>query len=187
VDLSGCGPQHGSARNACPLIESLFFQAFQRIRTNYFGTDVIPQASTRSGLVKPDEFWDCHWFLNQGTNKKEKHLILGIMQLGEAVSLTPYFPRDLFAVLKALFQYRNKMFHFGFEWPPKECMKFATCMSDEGWNAWFSSATRDKVPFIFYMTDQLIGRCFDLVHELLEGFGAYCRTKRPVGEFPTEK
>jgi hypothetical protein len=34
------------------------------------------------------------------------------------------------------------------------------------------------------MTDHLINRIFDLVHKLLEGFGAYCRAKAPVVGIP---
>jgi hypothetical protein len=36
------------------------------------------------------------------------------------------------------------------------------------------------------MTDDLINLSFGLVHRLLEGFGAYCRTKMPVEGIPTE-
>jgi len=169
-----------------PLIESLFFQAFHGIRVKYYGIDVIPAGSVRSGMTNPDDFWDCHLVFNPGTGKANKGLISGIVQLGEAIHLTPHLPGDLLPTLKAIFQYRNKMFHFGFEWPATECVKFAKSISDQGWNAWFSTATRDGVPFIFYMSDQLISRTFNLVHELLEGFGAYCRTKVLIGEIPTE-
>jgi hypothetical protein len=170
-----------------PLIESLFYQAFQGIRAHYYGVDVIPKDSARSGMVKADDFWDCHLLFNPTKSKKQKELVSGIMQLAEAIGLTPHLPGDLLPILKALFEYRNKMFHFGFEWPAKECAKFAKRISDEGWDAWFSSATRDRVPFIFYMTDQLVDRSFELMHQLLEGLGAYCRTKvRIEEEIPTE-
>jgi hypothetical protein len=138
-------------------------------------------------MAKADDFWDCHLLFNpRAKSKKQKELVPGIMELAEAIALTPNLPGDLLPILKAIFRYRNKMFHFGFEWPPQECVNFAKDIAAEGWEAWFSSATRDKVPFIFYMTDELITLSFDLVHRLLEGFGAYCRTKMPVGEIPTE-
>lgn len=170
-----------------PLIESLFYQAFQGIRTQYYGLNVIPTGSARSGMVKAEDFWDCHLLFNPKVkSKKQKELVLGIMELAEAIALTPHLPGDLFSILKALFRYRNKMFHFGFEWPSRECANFAKDIAAEGWDAWFSSATRDRVPFIFYMTDELITLSFDLVHRLLEGFGAYCRTKIPIVGIPTE-
>jgi hypothetical protein len=102
------------------------------------------------------------------------------------MSLTQHLPADLLPVLKALFRYRNKMFHFGFEWPPKECANFAKDIADEDWGPWFASATRDGVPFIFYMTHQLIDRSVGLVSELLEGFGAYCRANLPVAGMSAE-
>jgi hypothetical protein len=171
-----------------PLIESLFCQAFQGIRALYYGADVIPAGSVRSGMAKADEFWDCHLCFNSTSRgkKEQRELVSGIMQLAEAIGLTPHLPTDLLPILKAIFQYRNKMFHFGFEWPSKECAKFARQITGASWDAWFSSATRDGVPFIFYMTNQLINRSFELVHQLLECLGAYCRNKLPVGEVPTE-
>jgi len=161
-----------------PLIESLFYQAFQGIRTTYYGIDVIPPGHARSGMAKADHFWDCHLLYNGKTkNRHQKELVPGILELAEAIALTPYLPGDLLSILKALFRYRNKMFHFGFEWPAKECENFAKNIADEGWELWFASATLDGVPFIFYMTDRLIDRSLGLVSELLEGFNAYCRAK----------
>lgn len=168
-----------------PLIESLFYQAFQGIRARFYGLDVIPVGDARSGMSKPDEFWDCHFFYDAKKKKKNtKDLMQGTMQLAAAVNLTPHLPGDLLATLEPLFRYRNKMFHFGFEWPPKECLKFAKQIADEKWAALFSSATQGDVRFIFYMTDELINQSFDLVHQLLNSFGAYCRERSPVVEIP---
>ena len=46
-----------------------------------------------------------------------------IVHLKEA-GLLPYLPDGLDSTLLALFAYRNRMFHNGFEWPQKECSKF---------------------------------------------------------------
>ena len=43
----------------------------------------------------------------------------GIGQLADAVGLTANLPEELHNMLEALFSYRNKMFHGGFEWPLK--------------------------------------------------------------------
>lgn len=161
-----------------PLIESLFYQAFQGIRTRYYGIDVIPPGHTRSGIAKADAFWDCHLLYSaKAKSKVQKDVVAGIMELADAVALAPHLPGDLLAILEAVFRYRNKMFHFGFEWPRKECENFAKDMATEGWEPWFASATRNGVPFIFYMRDKLISRSFDLVHEALSGLGAYCRAR----------
>lgn len=43
-----------------PLIESLFYQGFQGIRTLFYGMNVVPMGSVRSALPSADAFWDCH-------------------------------------------------------------------------------------------------------------------------------
>jgi len=115
-----------------PLIESLFRQAFQGIRASYYGADVIPPCPARSGMDKASEFWDCRLLYNPDTKRKNTDLVPGIMQLAEAIDLTPHLPGDLLPILKAVFRYRNRMFHFGFEWPSKECANFAKDIADEG-------------------------------------------------------
>lgn len=169
-----------------PLIESLLFQAFQGIRLHYYGALVIPPGTARAGMRKPDDFWDCHFIFNAKVkSKKEKDFVSGVAELAKAIHLTPHLPAQLPTTLKALFQHRNKMFHSGFEWPAKECASFAKIIAAEGWDAWFSSAKRNHVPFIFYMTDTLIEHLFHLLHKILEGFGAYCRGKVPIPGNPS--
>lgn len=41
-------------------------------------------------------------------------------------------------------------------------------------------------PFIVYMTDEFINECFDLVHKLLNAFGAYCKTSDPISTIEIE-
>jgi hypothetical protein len=43
-----------------PLIESLFYQAFQGIRVTYYGADLIPPGHARTGMKAADHFWDRH-------------------------------------------------------------------------------------------------------------------------------
>jgi hypothetical protein len=129
-------------------------------------------------MLKVEEFWDCHWVFQATSGRKRKRdLVLGIMELSEAVNLAGHLPEDLQATLKPLFRYRNEMFHSGFEWPAKDCENFAKQIADEGWDGLFSSATRNDVPFIFYMKDDLIKRSFDLIHRLLNSLGSYCHEK----------
>jgi hypothetical protein len=158
-----------------PLYESMFYQAFQGIRKEYFGMDIIPPGHERSGMGKADDFWDCHFLYNAGTGKKEKKLVPGIEQLSEAVGMATHLPIELHNTLDALFSYRNKMFHGGFEWPLKECANFTKRIEEENWQDWFSFASHGDDPFIVYMTEAFINHCLDLVHKLLEAFGAYCK------------
>ncbi len=161
-----------------PLIESLFYQAFQGIRMVYYGADVIPPGSPRSAIGDVHKFWDCHLAYDAQKMKCRKDLVLGIIELADAIGLKSQIPQHLLSMLPALYRYRNKMFHFGFEWPEHECKSFAKEIAKEGWQLWFSSATRDDVPFIFYMTEPFVQACLAAVYELLTGFGAYCVSKR---------
>ena len=55
-----------------PLIESLFYQAFQGIRAVYYGVDVVPTGSPRSAIGDADKFWDCHRNLRPKQKKSKK-------------------------------------------------------------------------------------------------------------------
>ena len=168
-----------------PFYESMFFQAFQGMRTSFFGQDAIPPGHHRSGISKAEDFWDCHLFRTPD-GKKKRDLVPGIEQLADAVGLTPHLPADLRWTLEALFSYRNKMFHGGFEWPKKECAKFAKRIEQESWQPWFSFATHGDDPWIFYMTGAFISHCFDLVHPFLDAFGAYCRGRDRIDNISIE-
>ena len=165
-----------------PLIESLFYQAFQGIRATFYGADVIPSGYGRSGMRTTNDFWDCHLiFAPTRNDRKAKNLVLGIMELAEAINLTMHLPSDLGVLLSALIRYRNKMFHSGFEWPASNCVSFAAEITSAGWGDWFTSATRVDIPFVFYMTDAFVARLLALVDEVLNSFGAYCTAKLEAG------
>jgi hypothetical protein len=168
-----------------PLIESLFYQAFQGIRAVYYQVDVIPPGWPRSAMDDADKFWDCHLIYDPKQERYKKELVLGIIDLAEVVGLKSHIPKELLSMLPALYRYRNKMFHFGFEWPARECNSFGKEIAKKSWQHWFSSATRDDVPFIFYMTEQFVRESLEAVHELLGGFGAYCASKMPTGSIST--
>jgi hypothetical protein len=72
------------------------------------------------------------------------------------------------------------MFHGGFEWPKNDCTSFARTIEREQWNEWFSFATRNDEPWIVYMTEPFINHCLDVLHKLLDAFGAYCKAHDPI-------
>jgi hypothetical protein len=54
-------------------------------------------------------------------------------------------PQDLEPVLEALFEYRNRVLHSGFEWPPENRAKFENRI--KAWPAgWFECATSGDKP-----------------------------------------
>lgn len=83
------------------------------------------------------------------TKRKEKDLVGGVEQLAEAVGLTPYSSVELFRTLRALFHYRHKMFHCGFEWPADESEGFSKRSEQEVWRTWFASAKYADEPWTF--------------------------------------
>ena len=54
--------------------------------------------------------WDCR-YASSG-----KNLVNGIIELADAIDLTADLPAGLRNTLSALFGYRTKIFHLGFEW-----------------------------------------------------------------------
>jgi hypothetical protein len=107
-----------------PMYESMFIQAFESIREIFRKTGVSLPAHARDGITKSDDFWDCHLVYSEKAKYKTRpDLVEGIMELADATELT--LPDGLENLLEALFSYRNKMFHCGFEWPKNECLKFA--------------------------------------------------------------
>ena len=84
--------------------------------------------------------------------------------------LTAHLPADLKPTLQALFEYRNNMFHFCFEWPTNERERFQKRTAD--WPSdWFSMATIDHKPWIFYLTDAFIDHCLTIIDSVLGGVG----------------
>jgi len=160
-------------------------QSFSGIRRS-FETNSIPFSShprwkliTNWKLIT-EEQWDCHYVFTQ-SGKKQKNLVEGVLQLADATGLTAHLPNDLRPTLQALFEYRNKMFHFGFEWPTVKRERFqkrtAAWPSD-----WFSMATSDHKPWVFYLTDTFIDHCSTIIDSVLSGVGVFVRDK-----WPTEK
>lgn len=162
-----------------PIIESILCQSFRGIRRS-FETNSIPFSSHPRWKLTTNEKWDCHYVFSQSGGKK-RNLVKGILQLANATGLTAHLPNDFGPTLQALFEYRNKMFHFGFEWPTFEREQFHKRIAD--WPSdWFSLATSDHKPWIFYVTDTFINHSFNIIDSVLAGVGAFARDKWPIKE-----
>lgn len=162
-----------------PLFESILCQSFSGIRRS-FETNSIPFSSHPRWKLITKEQWDCHYVFTQSGGKK-KNLVKGVLQLADATGLTAHLPNDLRPTLQALFEYRNKMFHFGFEWPTVERERFQMQTAD--WPSdWFATATEDHKPRIFYLTDTFINHCLTIIDSVLGGVGVFTRDKWPTQE-----
>ena len=93
-----------------------------------------------------------------------------IMKYVDELDMKDYMPDDLKVTLQAVTEYRNKLFHFGFEWPLEERKRFEIRRHESGWPSdWFDKATTDSEPWMFYMTPKFIDHCVDMAEQVMQG------------------
>ena len=98
------------------------------------------------------------------------NLVRNIVKGVDEVGMKEYLPADLEPTLSALFTYRNRMFHGGFEWPSEELKEFERLLGEKRWPTdWFSGATSDGEPWMFYMTSSFVDHCLETVEEIIRG------------------
>lgn len=166
----GAANSMAAAGMLAPLLESLLTELFST-----FGSEFGAMAPTTMGVVRPTasatKAWDPHVFFDP---VPKKNFTKGFEQLAQASGMAAYLPSNAPQLLAALFGYRNRMFHLGFEWPKDERAKFELMVTQEGWPVtWFDRATSAGEPWVIYMTDTLIDACLDLINKLVEGAGEY--------------
>ena len=160
-----------------PLIESLFVSIFDGLRRRRLQHGHGDSGDPRRSMSEV-EFWDPHFVFEKGGRRT--NLVQGVAQLADSVGISQYLPDDCSTVLAALFAYRNKMFHHGFEWPADELKKFSNRISSEGWpQIWFEESERDNTTWIYYMSPLFVDRCVALVDEILEGVGRFLADRGP--------
>ena len=158
-----------------PFVESVFYQAFQNIGHEMTKDGSPPSNHARWKQAAEDQ-WDCNFVWAGGHRRKD--LVKGIMQLVDAVDMARYIPNDLEPTLSALFEYRNKMFHHGFEWPLQERHRFDKRLNESGWPAdWFSKATSGEESWIFYMSPAFVEHCLVRTKQIITGLGGFCNNR----------
>jgi hypothetical protein len=162
-----------------PMLESLFVATFAGMRDLESPVTPVTPTGTRAAHLAHKHFWDPHYYFSTA-GKANTGIALGTEQLAETTGLTPHLPTDTMQLLDALFTYRNRMFHKGFEWPMAERKKFAKLIADKGWPAdWFVKSTTNHEPWIFYMSDTLIQLSLTRIDEILEGIGIFILARYP--------
>ncbi len=156
-----------------PFTESVFVQLFRYIEREIGHNDSPPTKHERWQHANKNQ-WDCRFVLKG--KRYSKDVVKGIMQMADALDVTPHLPSDLEQTLSALFAYRNKMFHGGLEWPPEARRRFGKQMGHNNWTGWFSKAESGGTPWIFYMSSEFVEYCLDTMDRIVDGMGAYCRT-----------
>ena len=109
-------------------------------------------------------------FRSLGKDLPQWNLVNNIVKRAEEVGMKAYLPADLEPTLSALFTYRNKMFHGGFEWSPEELQRFERRLDENRWRPdWFSRATVDGEPWMFYMTSSFVDHCLEMAEQVIKG------------------
>jgi hypothetical protein len=151
-----------------PLVESLFVAIFAGLRDR---AQADTNADPRSKATQ-DQFWNPQIVFSKDGPKDD--IVRGITQLATSTGLQSFLPEGYQKSLSALFAYRNNMFHNGFEWPLETRHKFASRIKNDAWPVvWFSQATRGDDPWVFYMSDEFIAHCLQMIDQVLEGVGRY--------------
>ena len=159
-----------------PFLETVFSQCFSAIGNQFFGSRPMPNRHSR-WKGSPTRIWDCRYYTSRSGQFQEGR-VEGIMQLADASGLRTLLPSDIKVTLTALFEYRNKMFHHGLEWPTAVRQKFQARIVAAAWPAdWFSSATTDGMPWMFYMSQGFIDHCINTADKILEAFSRLIETK----------
>ena len=160
-----------------PFVESLFVAIFKGLRQNQ---QPDGQASDARAVAMRDDFWDPHFVF--GRRGRRTDIVEGIKQLSASAGLTAFLPDGHIEMLFALFYYRNKMFHHGFEWPMKERHKFDKTIQQKGWPPeWFEQSETGDEPWVFYMSAQFIQHCLTTIDQVLEGVGTDLKQHEEVG------
>jgi len=155
-----------------PLAESLFLHAFLGIRDKLHNCERLCTANHQHTRwkMKEENFWDCAYA------GAKKGTLDGIKGLSEATGLAKFLPTDLWSRLAALFEYRNKMFHQGFEWLPSELEAFRELIPKNGWPSdWFGTVTSGDSPRAFYLTDAFVDECLTTIERVHDGIGTFVR------------
>ncbi|PZX10948.1 hypothetical protein LX81_04075 [Palleronia aestuarii] len=160
-----------------PFVESLLLSIFQGLRERLDASKGSLDETTR-GTSSATKFWDPR-LVRDDSRWQKAGLVRGTRQLSDAIGLSPYLPEGFAAMHAALTAYRNSMFHNSFEWPMDERKTFGELIVAESWpDGWFKKSTTGSDPWIFYMSDEFIAHCLEMIDQVLKGVGRYLEQRR---------
>ena len=158
-----------------PLVEALFVSVFKHFEEK--GT-TAPSPGDPRRQATGRSYWDPNVVYEQGKKRKDRGRVKGIFQIAGSIGLEPFLPKDSQKTLEALFLYRNRMFHDGLEWPEEVRTKFRDMIQEEDWpEEWFPPTSKNGEPLLFSMSTEFIRHCLRTIDGILDGVGAYARSR----------
>jgi hypothetical protein len=143
-----------------PMVESILCQALAALGKMYQEKKMNPPVHYRwtradKAYCPWEPRWNCQFHFNN-KNEAKNNIPLGIPQLAEACGLAQHLTSDFMTWFKAMFNYRDFMFHGGFEWSVGNRRKFTQLIEKEGWKQFFTCSTSRGEPWIYYLTNETI-------------------------------
>jgi hypothetical protein len=157
-----------------PTIETILAQALQEVGKRYVARGIAPPDHKRwnRALDHPDR-WNVQWYF--GKKEGRVDIVSGLPQLCDASGISAHLGRDDLDWIVALFSYRNRMFHGGFEWPILQRQGFFALIAERGWDQYFTWSTRNDEPWIYYLRDEVIDALPGRVLAILGSLGRFAK------------
>lgn len=160
-----------------PCFEGLFLHEFALLHEKYGGC--FKANSHERWRLTENEFWAPSVVSENGTKRDMPDLVRGIQQLLTALGIDDHFPADMMRTLKALFAFRNRALHQGYEWPVESRESFERRVKDEGWGNFFTIARFGDQPWMIYATDTLVSEALTLFDRTQSAFHGIRKSLKP--------
>jgi hypothetical protein len=169
----------GAVGMLAPFLETIFKQTFMAMGKELY-SDAAPPPPHNRWTMPNAQKWDCRYVFQNGVAKLD--FVSGVLQISEATSALSHLPNELGLRLRALFSYRNAMFHNGFEWPKQERIKFEakTRSWPTDWfdRAWINKGYKDEEVWLFFLSTDFISKTVVMIEEVLDGLGSFVGERR---------
>lgn len=152
------------AASFCPLLESLFTRAFDRFRLACQCLAQPNHVRWTAQLTQSDEFkrWSPCWHFYKQDRPPRNDFLKGYRQVLEAIGFDGTLPEKSHEaqVMAALFMYRNKSLHHGYEWPERTRAAFVENLKQQSrayqrWKDWFFVCEYGGKPWIITSSKRL--------------------------------
>lgn len=163
-----------------PMVESILRQALAALGRMYQEKSMAPPTHQRwtradKGTHKWEDRWNCQLYFNRN-GQASSNIPLGFPQLAQACGLARYLSAEFLTWFKAMFNYRNFMFHGGFEWSVGNRQLFTEMIEkEEGWQQFFTCSTSGGEPWIYYLSNETIDDMPDRVGKMLDELGQFAK------------